>query len=183
MAFSIQEIKSALTFGGARASLFSVQIFNPIDASANLKQPFLVRAAHIPASTVGVIEVPYFGRKIKLAGDRDFAPWQVTVIQDEDHLIRNAFENWMSKINTHRGNVRSAGPLPNDYKTNGQVIQYGKVNVPLRQYTFEGLWPSQLSDIALDWSAVDTIEEFTVTFNYDLWTVSGGTTGSGGTNI
>jgi len=92
MAFNVNEIRAQLTAGGARSSLFQVQFSNPANAAANLKVPFLVKAAQIPASTLGTIEVPYFGRKVKIAGDRTFAEWTVTVINDEDFLIRNAME-------------------------------------------------------------------------------------------
>ena len=94
MAFNINEIKSQLVFGGARNSLFQVQITNPANGTGDLKVPFMVKAAQIPAATLGVIEVPYFGRKVRIAGDRTFAEWTVTVINDEDFLIRNAMEEW-----------------------------------------------------------------------------------------
>src|SRR6056300_1965195 len=143
MAFNINEIKSQLTFGGAKASLFQVQITNPINGIADLKTPFMVQAAQLPESTLGTIEVPYFGRKVKLAGDRTFAEWTVTIINDEDFLIRNAMENWMAAINSHQGNVRQlASAAASEYKSQAQIIQYSKTGVPLREYTFNGLFPT-----------------------------------------
>jgi hypothetical protein len=97
MTFNVNDIRSQLTFGGAKASHFQVQITNPVNGLANLKTPFMVQAANLPESSVGTIEVPYFGRKIKLAGDRTFPEWTVTVINDEDFLIRNAMEEWMRR--------------------------------------------------------------------------------------
>ena len=70
MAFNINEFKSQLTGGGARPTLFQVQILNPVAPEADFKVPFMVRAAGIPGSTLGSYEVPYFGRNIKYAGDR-----------------------------------------------------------------------------------------------------------------
>lgn len=102
MAFNIQDIRSQLTSGGARSSLFQVTIQNPVNGLGDLKVPFMCRAAEIPASTLGFVEVPYFGRRIKLAGDRTFQPWTVTIINDEDFLIRNAVENWSNAMNTYR---------------------------------------------------------------------------------
>ena len=90
MAFNINEIKSQLALGGARPSLFQVTLTNPVNAAADLKFPFMCRAAQMPASTLGTIEVPYFGRKVKIAGDRTFAEWTVTLIQDEDMIVRNS---------------------------------------------------------------------------------------------
>jgi len=179
MAFNIQEIRSQLVLGGARASLFQVQISNPANGAGDIKVPFMVKAAQIPASTTGVIEVPYFGRKIKVAGDRTFAEWTVTIINDEDFLIRNAMEQWSNSINSHAGNIRefgSASPLL--YKSNAQITQFSKTGVPIREYTFNGMFPTEVSAIEMAWETTDTIEEFTVTFQYDFWEVSGGVTGN-----
>ncbi len=181
MAFNVNEIRSQLNFGGARNSLFQVTIQNPGNGVADIKVPFLVRAAQIPAATLGVIEVPYFGRKVRLAGDRTFAEWTVTVINDEDFAIRNAMEEWSNKIQTFQTNIRdfaSASPL--NYKANAQVTQFSKTGEALRTYTFNGIFPVEVSPIELDWNATDTIEEFTVSFVYDWWEVSGGTTGNAG---
>ena len=179
MAFNIQEIRSQLVLGGARASLFQVQIANPANGAGDIKVPFMVKAAQIPASTTGVIEVPYFGRKIKVAGDRTFAEWTVTIINDEDFLVRNAMEQWMNSINSHAGNIRefgSASPLL--YKSNAQITQFSKTGVPIREYTFNGMFPTEVSAIEMAWETTDAIEEFTVTFQYDFWEVSGGVTGN-----
>ena len=172
MAFNINEFKSQLVGGGARPTLFQVQILNPVAPEADFKVPFMVRAAGIPASTLGSFIAPYFGRQVKYAGDRRFDDWTVTVINDEDFLIRNAMETWMNSINTHDGNLRA---LPQDYKSNGIITQYSKDGNPIRTYVFEGLHPVSMSDIGMDWSQSDTIEEFTVTFQYDFWRVEGTT--------
>jgi hypothetical protein len=183
MAFNINEIKSQLTFGGAKASLFQVQITNPINGIADLKVPFMVQAAALPESTLGIIEVPYFGRKVKIAGDRTFAEWTVTVINDEDFLIRNAMEEWMAAINSHQGNIRQlATASPNEYKSQAQITQFSKTGVPLRTYSFNGIFPTTTAAITMDWSTTDDIERFDVTFQYDWWEVSGGVTGNANTN-
>ena len=175
MAFSINEFKSQLVGGGARGALFQVQITNPILGVADFKIPFMVKAAEIPESTTGVVAVPYFGRIIKYGGDRQFGPWTVTVINDEDFAVRNAMEAWSNAINSHITNFRSA---PFDYKAQAQVTQFGKDGTALREYTFEGLFPTTIAPIGLAWADQDTIEEFTVTFEYDLWRISGGVTGN-----
>lgn len=181
MAFNVNEIRSQLTLGGARNSLFQVTIQNPANGVADIKVPFLVKAAQIPASTLGTIEVPYFGRKIRLAGDRTFADWTVTVINDEDFLIRNAMEQWSNQIQSLQGNLRTfGGASPSLYKAQAQVTQFSKTGVPIRTYQFSGIYPSNIAPIELDWNATDTIEEFQVTFQYDYWEVSGGVTGNAG---
>jgi hypothetical protein len=181
MAFNINEIRSQLTLGGARNSLFQVTIQNPANSVADIKVPFMVQAAQIPASSLGTIEVPYFGRKIKLAGDRTFAEWTVTVINDEDFLIRNAMEQWSNTINSLQGNLRGFGAAsPLLYKAQAQVVQYSKTGLPLRTYQFNGIFPTEISAIDLDWNSTDQIETFQVTFQYDWWEVSGGITGNAG---
>jgi hypothetical protein len=182
MAFNINEIKSQLTFGGAKPSLFQVAISNPINGAGDLKTPFMVQAAQIPEATMGVIEVPYFGRKVKIAGDRTFAEWTVTIINDEDFLIRNAMEEWLANINSHEGNVTQLGAGASEYKAQAQITQYSKTGAPLRTYNFNGLFPTTVGSITTDWGSNDAIETFDVTFAYDWWNVSGGSTGDAGTN-
>lgn len=172
MAFNINEFKSQLVGGGARPTLFQVQITNPILPIADFKVPFMVKSAGLPASNLGSYVVPYFGRQVKYAGDRTFDPWTVTVINDEDFAIRNAMEAWSNAINSHDSNTRA---LPQTYKSNAVITQYSKDGRALRTYVFEGLHPVTIDAITMGWEAVDTIEEFTVTFQYDLWRVEGAT--------
>lgn len=181
MAFNINEIRSQLTLGGARSSLFQVQITNPVNGVADIKVPFMVRATTIPEATLGVIEVPYFGRKIRLAGDRTYGTWTVQIINDEDFLIRNALEEWSNKIQTFEGNVRDFGSSsPLQYKQTASVIQYSKTGTPIREYKFNGIFPTTIASIDMDWNTTDAIEEFSVTFAYDWWDVSGVTGNAGG---
>jgi len=181
MAFSINDIRAQLALGGARPSLFQVTITNPINPAADLKVPFLVEAAAIPPSNLGLIEVPYFGRRIKIAGERTFEPWTVTVINDEDFLIRNAMEQWSNSINSLEGNITTLGSgAPALYKSQATVTQFGKAGELLRIYQFNGLFPQAISEMALNWADGDAIERFTVTFQYDNYEVVGGSTGNAG---
>lgn len=175
MSFSINQFKSELAGGGARPTLFQVQITNPVIGGADLKIPFMAKTAALPSSNLGQFVVPYFGRQIKYGGDRTFEPWTVTIINDEDFLVRNAMETWSNSINSHVSNTRT---LPQDYKSDAIITQYGKDGSTLRIYNFQGLFPTQISEIAMGWESVDTIEEFTVTFEYDVWTIAGGNTGN-----
>jgi hypothetical protein len=145
MSFNINEMRNQLSGGGAKASLFQVIIDNPYDAAGNNKIPFMVQATSIPEATLGTIEVPYFGRKIKLAGDRTFAEWNVTVINDEDFLVRNGMETWMTEMNNHVSNLRTAG-VPSNYKRTALVTQFGKNGDAIRTYRFNGLFPTNISN-------------------------------------
>jgi len=181
MAFNINDIRAQLTFGGARPSLFQVIISNPVNSVADLKLPFLCKAAQMPASTLGLIEVPYFGRKLRMAGDRQFAPWTVTIINDEDFLIRNAMETWNNSINLYQQNITALGSgAPSLYKSQATIAQFGKAGELLRTYQFNGIYPESVSAIDVAWASVDEIEEFQVTFQYDTFEVLNSVTGNAG---
>mgnify|MGYP000639008207 CR=1 FL=1 len=183
MSFKVNDIRSHLTFGRARAIQSQVQLTNPINGLDDLETPFMVQASSIPESTLGTIEVPYFGRKIKYPGDRTFAEWTVTVINDEDFLVRNAMEEWMASINSHEGNIRQlATAAAGEYKSQAQITQYSKTGIALRTYSFIGLYPSNIAAIDMNWETTDDIERFDVTFQYDYWQVTGGVTGTASTD-
>lgn len=184
MSFDVNEFRSKLVRGGAKPSLFEVNITNPANSLGDDSVRFMAQAAAIPESTLGLIEVPYFGRKIKIAGDRTFAEWTVTIINDENFIIRNAMEQWMASINSHIGNESQIGVgAPSDYKSEAQITQFAKSGEVLREYTFTGLFPTSVASIAMDWNTTDDIERFDVTFQYDWWEISGGITGFGATNV
>ena len=174
MCFAISDIQSQLQYGGARPSLFQVNIFNPLDGRGQLKQPFMIMAASLPPSTLGVIPVPYFGRTINVAGVRQYDQWQVEVINDEDFLVRSGFEAWVAKINTPVTNIRATGTsAPAAYKSRGQVLQYSQTGEVIKTYNFEGLIPLQVGQIQLSWQAGNQIEIFPVTFALDEFTIVG----------
>ena len=180
MAFNVNEFSGALKGGGARSSLFQVNITNPANGIADSIVPFMTKGAQVPAATLGTIEVPYFRRQVKIAGNRTYAEWAPTIINDEDMSIRNAMEQWNHSINSIQGNLRATGgSSPSLYKASAQVTQFSKTGEILRVYDFIGLYPSEVGTIDLAWDA-ETIQEYTVTFQYDYWQISGGTTGNAG---
>lgn len=164
----------------ASSALFRVQILNPVDATADLKAPFMIKAASVPASNLGTAEIPYMGRKIKVAGDRTFEPWNVTVINDEENTVRNAFEVWSDSINGKETNTRHfINSSPSLYKSQAQISMLSRTGKVLRVYNFVGLWPANVAAIDLDWSNSDSIQEFQCTLEYDYFEVIGGDTGTG----
>jgi hypothetical protein len=178
MAFNIHDMKSALIGGGARPSLFQVALLNPVTSEADQILPFLAKASSIPASTINPIPVSYFGRIVKEAGTRTYEDWTITVINDEDFRIRRALEEWSRRINTYQGNLREfSTSAAQEHKSVADVIQYGKTGNELRRYKMYGIWPTQISPIDLSWENGDAIEEFTVTFSVDYWTVEGEVSG------
>ena len=212
MARSISEFKSKLTKGGARPNLFLVRLNFPslsgvvdiegtsVSGTGPVEQAeFLVKTAQIPASNIGTIEVPFRGRMLKVAGDRTFEPWSVTVINDGNFEVRKAFEIWSRGINAHTENVSQLGysqsgnnntltycadmvvyQLGRDGKTpqktpasptTGGTDSGGNMDV-VRAYKFYDAWPSSISAIDLAYDANDQIEEFTVEFQYNFFEVT-----------
>ena len=164
MAFSVNDFRSQMTGDGARPNLFEVSMPFPafaLPGNAQTKLTFMCKTAHLPASTVNAIPISYFGRELKFAGNRIFADWPISIINDEDFIVRNAFERWMNGINSHNANLRTPVALPPvGYTVDGTVNQYGKTGNILKTYKFIGLFPTDVSQIDVDWGANDHFEEF-----------------------
>tara|TARA_A100001201_G_scaffold4811_2_gene9248 strand:- start:2665 stop:3306 length:642 start_codon:yes stop_codon:yes gene_type:complete len=200
---TITQFKSRLQGGGARSNLFEVNIddFKFAESWDNETFQFLCKAAQLPGSNIAPISIPFRGRELKVAGDRTFDEWTVTVINDEDFKLRTSFETWMngiSKLSDGSGATR-----PESYMGNARVNQLGKgynqgaFSVrnsaegdasggtqgvqPLRTYFFEGIFPTAVSPIELSYDNENAIEEFTVTFQVQYW-IAGSNTSSGSAN-
>ena len=128
---TISNFKSKLTGGGARANLFEVVLTFPDvaqpDSAVLEKARFLVKGANLPASNVAQIEVPFRGRVLKIAGDRTFDSWTVTVINDTDFAIRSAFERWSNTINRLSDNTGLTNPA--DYQADAYVYQLSLIHI------------------------------------------------------
>jgi hypothetical protein len=168
MAFNINAFKSVVsTVDFARPSLFQVFISTPPGVAPLIPfSPFYVRAASLPASTIGQIAVPYGGRTIKISGERSYGDWSTTVMNDEGFVIRNAVESWVEIMNQRVSNFRA---FPNEYKVDLTVMQYSKKGPPLKVVKLVGCFPTAISEISLDWSSADQIEEYSISWAYDYW--------------
>jgi len=178
----ITDFKSKLTGGGARPNLFEVELAFPsavgVDNDTLQKARFLVKAAALPASTVAPIDVPFRGRILKIAGDRTFETWTITVINDVDFSIRSAFEKWMNTIN--KMNDGTGLTDPEQYQADAFVYQLGRDGGILRSYKFYDVFPTNISTIDLSYETTDTIEEFTVELQVQWWEASRGTSPNAG---
>ena len=129
---------------------------------------FMVKAASFPASTIGVVEVPFRGRQLKIAGDRTYEPWSVTVLNDEGFTIRQQMETWAQTIQEYKINGSSAQNT-GEYMGRAIVDQLSRDGEIIKQATLEGIWPSNISALDLDWGTNDTPEEYTVEFQVQYW--------------
>ncbi len=186
---TIDKFKSRLTGGIARPNLFEVVLAFPdgtVDSTVNDIDPktrFLVKASALPASNIAAISVPFRGRQLKIAGDRTFDEWQITVIDDTDFAIRGSFERWMNvmaKVSDMSGKTN-----PEDYTKDAFVYQLGRSGIDassqqsdqdmpvLRTYKFYSIFPTNVSAIDLSYDSTDAIEEFTVTLQVQWWEAAG----------
>lgn len=164
----VDDFKSKLRGGGARPNLFKATVNFPAYAGGDVElTSFLCKAAALPASIMNVIEVPFRGRQLKIAGDRTFETWTVTIINDTNFDTRNAMERWMNGINAHSANTGLTNPV--DYEADLIVEQLDKDGSTLKTYQFRGCFPTNVSAIDVNYETVDTIEEFTVEFQVQYW--------------
>jgi len=183
---TISDFKSRLSGGGARPNLFEVELAFPDAVAINndvlQKARFLVKAAALPASTIAPIDVPFRGRILKIAGDRTFETWTITVINDTDFSIRSAFEKWMNTINKMSD---ATGVVdPEAYQKDATVKQLDRDGSVLRSYKFWDIFPTNISTIDLSYETTDTLEEFTVELQVQWWEAyRGSSPAAGGENI
>ena len=185
---TITNFRSQLRGGGARPNLFEVNLGNfggagGVDAdwdnNSQRDFQFLCKATSMPTQTIGSVDVPFRGRILKVAGDRTFEPWSVTVINDESFNIRKSFEKWSQAINNLATGVGEVNP--GAYMGRGQIRQLSRSATVagatggtatfdagdqkvVHEYQVEDIWPSEIGSIDLSYESSDAIEEFTVTF-------------------
>lgn len=175
MAFDVTQFRTTLVGDGARPNLFQVQLAFPSfvvagGTAASVSQ-FMCKAAQAPGSTLGISPLYYFGREVKLAGNRTYADWTIQVINDESFSVRNAFEQWVNGLNDPIGNVRNpaATIVDGGYGADATVTHYSKAGEIIKMYNIIGMFPVDVSPIELDWGQNDVIEEFTVTLAFQYW--------------
>ena len=177
----ITDFKSKLTGGGARSNLFEVVLSfpsaAPTDSNTLDKSRLLVKSAALPSSSVAPLEVAFRGRTLKLAGDRTFETWTITVINDTDFAIRSAFENWMNTINRVSDNTGITDPAL--YQADAYVYQLDRDGSTLRAYHMYDLFPTNISTINLSYET-DSIQEFTVEMQVLWWEAIKGTSAKAG---
>jgi hypothetical protein len=193
---TINDFRAKLTGGGARPNLFQVEVEFPDfalgEGASGAKEDlqFMCKAANLPASNINVIDIPFRGRNLKIAGDRTFDVWTITVINDVKFNIRNAFEKWMNAINQHDTGVGIISPT--EYQKDARVLQLGRGvdgggsgSIPpdsakfpvLKMYKFHGIFPTNVSAIELSYDQADGIEEFTVDLQVQWWDAFRGDSG------
>lgn len=177
MSFSVNDLRTAMGMG-VRPNLFRVTFATGFVGAADSQASVLVKSAALPGDTIGMIEVPHMGgRRLKVAGDRTFADWTMTVLNDKDYTVRSALEAYQTKfVFTDYGDEDTVGGR----KANGAQAALTIVTVEqldadgdstLRTYTLNNCFVTEISAIDLSYDSTDAIEEYTVNWTYDYFTV------------
>ncbi len=177
---TLSDFKSALIGGGARPNLFEVSFGNAPANAGTLDPNFIMlcKAANLPASNIASIDVPFRGRTFKVAGDRTYDTWSITVINDTNFIIRTFMEIWMQHIGQYKDSSGVTNPA--DYMANATVTQLDRNASTMgsssgggvknaKEYKFEDIFPTNISAIDLSFDSSDAIEEFTVEFQVNYW--------------
>lgn len=165
---NVDDFKSKLIGGGARPNLFKAIVNFPAYAQGDTElTSFMCKGAQLPGSVIAQIDVPYRGRQLKIAGDRTFENWTITVLNDTGMEVRNAMERWMNGMNEHVNNTGLSNPT--DYQADMAIEQLDKSGNVTKTYTIRGAYPVNVSSIDLSYDTNDAIEEFTVELAYQYW--------------
>ena len=167
---NINDFKAKLAGGGARANQFKVTMPFPGYAQVGGEiedLAFLCRSTIIPSMSVPSFNVPFRGRSIKIAGDRTIGDWSVTVYNDTNFRLRNAFERWQNGINNMTDNEGLTNPV--DYQVDAFVDHLDRNGNTIKSYTLRGVFPTEIAAIDLNYEEQTVIEEFPVTFAYQYF--------------
>lgn len=174
----IDDFKNKLSGGGARSNLYRVDgTFPAVSVAIAGVNPanhiqFMASAASIPAVSIGTITTMFQGRPLVMAGDRTFQAWQITVLNDTNYPLRKAFEAWSNRINTIESNISKKGL--SEYAQDWKVTQLDRSGKDIQTYKFVDCWPSDIGAIQLSYDAVQAIETFQVTIQYQYYQITSG---------
>ena len=167
---NISDFKAKLAGGGARANQFKVTMPFPGYASVGgeiEELAFLCRATSIPSMEIASIPVPFRGRSIKIAGDRTIPDWSITVYNDTNFKLRDAFERWQNGINNMSDNEGLTNPV--DYQVDAFLDHLDRNGNTIKSYTLRGVYPTAIASIPLNYEEAGAIEEFEVTLDYQFF--------------
>ena len=167
---NINDFKAKLAGGGARANQFKVTMPFPgySQVGGEIEElAFLCRATSLPGMQVPSFGVPFRGRNIKIAGDRTFEDWNISVYNDTNFKLRNAFERWSNGINNMTDNEGLTNPA--DYQVDAFVDQLDRNGATLKSYTLRGAFPVIIAPIELTYDEQTAVEQFDVTFSYQYF--------------
>ena len=120
------------------------------------------KGAQLPTADVGILEIPYKGRKVKIPAERSFSEWTVTVMETNDMNVRRSFEKWMSVVDAEDQIKRNTAALA----TIDVLLHKVDNATPSITYTLYGAFPSSLASVDLSFDEQTAPLEYSVTFQY-----------------
>lgn len=166
----LNEFKSqALKNGGARGNLFEVEGAIGNNSDAGLLK-FMCKSASIPASEIGEIIVPWRGRQFKMPGDRTYGDWELTILEDAEHNLRDKFEQWHQTFQLAQANTSEIGDISTPLFQDWKIHWLDRKGARNRTYNFVGCWPKTVGAYEVAFDNNDNLAEFSVTMSYQWWT-------------
>lgn len=176
MTADIYSFLSNFKGGGARPNRYQVVLDFPKGVGStetSRKIGFTCKATAIPSSNMGVIDLPFMGRQIKVPGDKTWDDWNVTVLIDNDFATRDVFEAWHNKILGFQSNVADKDFIdPANVYAKAQVHQLDRADTIVKTYFVEGIFPTSVGEISLGYDSNDQVMEQPVTFAINGWSTS-----------
>ena len=90
----------------------------------------------------------------------------LTVINDTDFKLRNAFERWQNGINNHTDNEGLTNPA--DYQVDVFIDQLDRNGETIKSYTLRSAYSDSVGDISLGYGESE-IETFEVSLTYQYF--------------
>ena len=196
MAQTIGNFKSGFN-GGTRANRFIINVMFPsaiaqVPSSETSLKPSTLSyhaiAAKLPSSELGLIQVPYRGRIAYYAGDRDYKPWSVTILDDTGiNASWKAFQKWSELLSSHTSNTStdasfsasSASKLLSEVTITQLHTPSSSGNddiglTNLRKITLKHAWPLSIKGIRFDMANGGELVRYDVEFSYDYYSIDTG---------
>lgn len=176
---SINEFRQ--NFYGLRPNRFRVDGVFPTGIGIGTSNfNIYVKAADLPASTIGAIPVAWQGRVVKFSGERVYSDWVISVYDSNipAESLRLGFEEWIEKMDGRDSHNISYNLTENWYvfynDLNGNQTSTDQANFNPSGYSqgilLHNCFPVEVGPIQLNYDLTDTFAEFTVQIAYDYWT-------------
>jgi hypothetical protein len=169
--------------GGTRANRFLVSGYVGIGNGDLIPHTFHVRSTFLPPITNITLTTNAFGRKLNIPGDREYAPWQITVYDDfgdttqttsdSPNNLWKLFHGWHESINSHVSNTSSLDFPHLNYKQSWKVEQLDLEGTVIKTFQMNGCWPKTVTDIDFNMTRRNFLNTFSVIMLYDDIEISG----------
>jgi hypothetical protein len=156
--------------GGTRANRFIVSPTWPRGIAIGKNDAsFKIVSASLPLVQVNTISVPYRGRQITFAGDRQYSTWAIGIYDDNNtQNIWTALHKWGENMDGHvTHKVANDNFSYSDLQTTWNIKQLDSNGNVLKTITLYKCWPSVVGEISLNMGEGGFVGfSATLTFDY-----------------